>query len=66
MKPNGIDRERRRAELKMLNRKGRSALLALYQQGGDLDQLAKRPRGVTFAAMIAAILDRKERQSGRC
>jgi hypothetical protein len=55
------DRERRRAELRALHLYDRVALLAIYQQGADLDQLAKQPGGVTFAAMIAAILDRDER-----
>ena len=38
------------------------ALLAIYQEGADLDQLARQAGGVTFAAMIAAILDREENQ----
>ena len=57
-------RERRTAELNKLRRSDPGALLAHYLQGGNLDQLAKRPGGVTKAAMIAAILEREEGASG--
>lgn len=53
------DRETRRAELNALQLYDLVALLAIYRQGADLNQLAKRPGGVTFPEMIAAILDRE-------
>jgi hypothetical protein len=55
-------RERRLAELRALRQSDPVALLAIYQEGADLDQLARQAGGVTFAAMIAAILDREENQ----
>jgi len=53
-------RERRLVELQALRRSDPVALLALYRQSADLDQLARQPGGVTFVTMIAAILDREQ------
>jgi len=54
-------RDRRQLELQALRLTDPVALLAIYRQGaGDLDQLVKRPFGVSFKEMIAAILDHEE------
>jgi len=53
-------RERRLVELQALRRSDPVALLALYRQAADLDQLVRQPGGVTFATIIAAILEREE------
>ena len=54
-------RDRRQLELQALRLTDPVALLVIYRQGArDLDQLVKRPFGVSFKEMIAAILDREE------
>ena len=53
-------RELRQAELRALRQSDPIALLSIYQQIANLDQLAQRPGGVSFKEMIAAILDREE------
>ena len=55
-----LARRSRLAELRALRLYDPVALLAIYKQGADLDQLAKRPGGVTYATMIAAILEREQ------
>jgi len=56
-------RERRQAELRASRLYDPVALLAIYKQGGDnLKELAERPGGVTYATIIAAILEREKRR----
>jgi hypothetical protein len=57
-------RELRQAELRALRQSDPVALLSIYLQSANLDQLAQRPGGVSFKEMIAAILDREERRQG--